>query len=268
MILSFTPFLHLFYLSLFLNSLTHILCNDLNYQLFHSLINLINIIKFTLLSKNIFLTSSYSYSKRNLYNNYPCIFRVPYSNNFNSIESLERKKNIIKESVLQFLSCELNKLHSLNYNKRVWSILLGHWLDRFVSIVLNRYYLINDIIKNNTIHEIALLNIDYERINVEKISNDTVFLANKNELNSRIYYYIIKFFHPRYFNKIVYFDEDEIPNGQFEPKNSFLSFVIYFLKTIFNFFLSSRNKYFIYKSYLSKIDDFKLNIKFFQIPFI
>ena len=63
MILSFTPFLHLFYLSLFLNSLTHILCNDLNYQLFHSLINLINIIKFTLLSKNIFLTSSYSYSK-------------------------------------------------------------------------------------------------------------------------------------------------------------------------------------------------------------
>jgi putative transferase (TIGR04331 family) len=211
---------------------------------------------------------SYSYSKRNLYKNYPCIFKVPCLNDFESIERLERKKNIIKESVLQFLSCELNKLHGLNYNKRVWSILLGHWLDRFVSMVLNRYYLIDDIIKNDTIHEIALLNIDYEKINVEKISNDTVFLANKNELNSRIYYHIIKFFHPSYINKIIYFNEDKIPNVQFEPENSFRSIIIYFFKKIFNFFISSRNKYFIYKSFLSKSDSFKLNIKFLQIPFL
>ncbi|MHA8104549.1 LIC12162 family transferase [Aquirufa nivalisilvae] len=42
--------------------------------------------------------------------------------------------------LLDELSHELNKLHQCSHGRRYWDIVLGYWLQRFVSVCINRYH--------------------------------------------------------------------------------------------------------------------------------
>ena len=66
----------------------------------------------------------------------------------------QQKKNIayIQELTGQLLielSAALNSNHNTNHTLRYWNILLGHWLERYVFLIFDRYYTLDQAIRNN-----------------------------------------------------------------------------------------------------------------------
>ena len=54
--------------------------------------------------------------------------------------------------ILSELTESLNEFHQVQHNERYWNIVLGHWLKRYVSVAFNRYYTIDQALKN---HEVS-----------------------------------------------------------------------------------------------------------------
>lgn len=59
--------------------------------------------------------------------------------------SQERERNFdyvqtLSKCLLEELSSSLNKFHGVQYSVRQWQIILGHWLNRYVSVAFNRYF--------------------------------------------------------------------------------------------------------------------------------
>jgi len=56
------------------------------------------------------------------------------------------------EKLIFPLLCQvLNKYHGVNYGKRYWQILLGHWLQRYVNVILNHVKTLDKLLKNHVI---------------------------------------------------------------------------------------------------------------------
>ena len=46
-----------------------------------------------------------------------------------------KENNFLREKYLKKICKELNKFHNINWSERSWRILLGPWLDKFISCV-------------------------------------------------------------------------------------------------------------------------------------
>jgi putative transferase (TIGR04331 family) len=53
----------------------------------------------------------------------------------------------------------LNKFHHTNFSERYWNIVLGHWLQRFVSVCCNRYFCLEKVYKENEISGTYIYNL-------------------------------------------------------------------------------------------------------------
>ena len=79
------------------------------------------------------------------------------------LESEKQKKNIeyIQELTNQLsieLSSALNSYHNTNHTLRYWNILLGHWLERFVCTLFDRYYSLDHALRNHDVDATMVLN--------------------------------------------------------------------------------------------------------------
>ncbi|WP_165783623.1 LIC12162 family transferase [Leptospira adleri] len=77
----------------------------------------------------------------------------------------------IQNRLLEVLKVKLNSIHNVNYDIRSWKIILGHWLNRYTDVLINRY---------NTLRE--CLN-DHEIESTTLFKNDKYFLASKDSLS-------------------------------------------------------------------------------------
>ena len=70
---------------------------------------------------------------------------------------LELKNKILKFSVLK-----LNKLHNKNYPIRIWDIIIGYWLFKFITVSYDRWKFIKNNLKKleiNSSYEINIFDI-------------------------------------------------------------------------------------------------------------
>ncbi len=72
------------------------------------------------------------------------------------LQSEQQKKNIsyIQELTGQLLielSAALNSHHNTNHTLRYWNILLGHWLERYVCIIFDRYYTLDQAMRSHEV---------------------------------------------------------------------------------------------------------------------
>jgi putative transferase (TIGR04331 family) len=56
--------------------------------------------------------------------------------------------NGLTSQILTELTEVLNKYHRVQYSERYWKILLGHWLQMYVEMAFNRYYALDQALKN------------------------------------------------------------------------------------------------------------------------
>lgn len=76
---------------------------------------------------------------------------------------------VIKKRILPDLVNVLNSYHETNYSTRFWQILIGHWLDSYLSILINRRNSLIQAIDNHKISNSIFLDIGSNNF----IPNDT-----------------------------------------------------------------------------------------------
>ena len=91
------------------------------------------------------------YDRKSVWEGMDAVVADPYE-----LESEQQKKNIayIQELTGQLLielSAALNSHHNTNHTLRYWNILLGHWLERYVCIIFERYYTLDQALSNHEV---------------------------------------------------------------------------------------------------------------------
>ena len=181
-----------------------------------------------------------------------------YKYNTLSFNKLSRKRSdLLYDKFLKFLTINLNKIHSEKFQESEWEIFLGHWLKYFSNNIVNYYYnnqsnkkyykKSSKILISNNLKEYISLCSDEEWINQFK------YLINQIKKNKKI------------FIKKIYLKKFHKNETNLFSKSKIIIKKIYF--KIFKKFII-KNKILIYNTYLGKLNDIKLQLKFNQIPII
>ena len=88
------------------------------------------------------------YNRKHIWSQMDSIVAEPYG-----LEKEQRKCDLdyiqtLTEQLLSELTESLNTLHKTKYGERYWNIVLGHWLQRYVAVIFNRYFTIEQVLKN------------------------------------------------------------------------------------------------------------------------
>lgn len=98
----------------------------------------------------------------------------------------------VYEELLDELSHELNRLHQCNHSRRYWDIVLGCWLQRFVSVCINRYHGLMHALEHYDISEVIVYGNDEYRL--ATLNSYEFQLALYNDLwNQNFYKRILDF---------------------------------------------------------------------------
>ena len=106
-----------------------------------------------------------------------------------------KENNFLREKYLKKISTELNKFHNVDWSERSWRILIGPWLDKFISCVNNRILQVERVIREegNIIH-----------LNNSKIKN--LSTRDQNEFGRKI---LNSEYNDLLFNKIIKFYQEK-----------------------------------------------------------
>jgi putative transferase (TIGR04331 family) len=193
---------------------------------------------------------------------------ILYNNNqrLDSFEKCEKIFNLIMDDIYIIL----NKTHQVNWKKKSWEILIGHWLKKFIYIVFFKYQNIKNIFNKYEISNVFLSSSD----NNEVATHETWEIYNLSIdkewswiLSSKIIENID--------NSKLTFDKSTTIKKNFYEKKTFyerthdnLSIKSKLLKKLshmVNFFFNNNNNL-ITNTYLPIIEEKKLEILFNQIP--
>ena len=195
-----------------------------------------------------------------------------YKTVLNEIYKLNPKKNIDEKIISKYenlssryqsilldnLFTIFNNLHSLNLDKRLWKILIGHWLFRYCNIFISRWHRLN-LLQKKKIKNFYCAKTNTNLL-LTKDTNHIIQISHDDIFNSYIYKAILK-------NKknIKIFELETI---YFKKKDKIDLKIL--LKKILLIFqkLDKRNRkkirYFFYHTYLNKKILTKLNKKINQ----
>ena len=93
-----------------------------------------------------------------------------YRNRGKNIDLWDHRE--LEEELIIYIKGIFNTLHNINYSKRIWKIIIGHWLRRFISTSLNRYKTIKKCFENYNIKSVDII----------KYKNDSVIMNSHLEL--------------------------------------------------------------------------------------
>jgi len=166
------------------------------------------------------------YNKKDLWEKMDYKIAEPYdyfhSELNNDIQLITDFENLLLPLIVK----ELNKFHNTNYSQRFWSILIRHWLRRFITVTLNRINTLEKYLDNKYYTKTIALEIDNRNL-IPNDSYDAQLLFSSDLWNSNFYIDIINITKPDSIvvNKKIYY-----ANPNKKRKNQRLSI----LKFIFN----------------------------------
>jgi putative transferase (TIGR04331 family) len=92
---------------------------------------------------------------------------------------------------LSQLSIELNQIHSVEYSKRFWEIIIGPWLKTFIQIVFDRYEQVKYVESNYNINDTIVSKFDTPILVPKNLDVFANYYSN-DSWNFEIFSYIIK----------------------------------------------------------------------------
>ncbi|MCW8901344.1 MAG: LIC12162 family protein [Gammaproteobacteria bacterium] len=171
------------------------------------------------------------------------------------------------ERILNELATELNKIHGVSHTIRYWRIIIGPWLMMFLPVIFDRWSCLHVAIDKYPITNTKIqegVNLNCVPQSMEHFSD----MVKSDIWNHRLYSSILKFLK---FEKISFIKTSKnISKWQMNKaseKKNILSKIKNMMIVATSLF--SRNKnYFFSSTYLSKIDNIKLQLKLGQVPVI
>lgn len=224
------------------------------------------------------------YPEKNLYLNY--LFYLNFANlkdQFNEEENIvnhysntaeeivfheENCENIFK-SILSEVTEEFNRFHKQNFNKKSISLILGHWLKRFIKICYDRYHLLEIAFNQYKLNKVEILNV--ENFNFSTKESGGIYYASINEKwNYALVSKIIHFFSLGDYEIIKDYKNNEFLDFEFEKfqKTEKKNLKIIFTKKILNSlnFLRSQKDSIVYLSYFPFLKEKSLEFTLGQLP--
>lgn len=204
------------------------------------------------------------YNKKDLWEKMDYKIAEPY-NYFHS--ELNNDKQLITDFenlLLPLIVKELNKFHNTNYSQRFWSILIAHWLRRFITVTLNRINTLEKYLDNKYCTKTIALEIDNRNL-IPNDSYDAQLLFSSDLWNSNFFIDILNITKPD--NLIVKKKKYNIniKKNIYHRLSIYKAFFYYIQKTILLF--KRKTDSVIIGSYLTKIVEFKLQLALKEIPF-
>jgi len=209
------------------------------------------------------------YERKHVWQQMDAVVAPPYGIMLNQKDSDFNEASSLEDNLIKKLYQILNKHHGVNYSERFWRIILGHWLRRYVNLLLNRFRTLEMCINEYQItgttlytNESYLLST-YDTHSAILASNDDLW---NYKLNSRILSLLPLNFHIESFtdNNSEGFHFNHLQTNTSIYKN----FTKRCHKLIANFlsFFSRQNDALIINSYLPKIQEIKLQLILKQCP--
>ena len=169
------------------------------------------------------------------------------------------------ERILKELTIELNNIHNVSYSLRYWRIIIGPWLMCFLTVIFDRWSCLHFAIEKYPITNTKVqegVDLNY----VPQCMEHYCDIVTSDLWNHAIYSSILK--HLK-FEKILLLNKSkDIPKWQVNTvleKKSIISKIKSTLIATTSLFSKNKNYFFI-STYLSKIDEIKLQLKLGQIP--
>ena len=192
------------------------------------------------------------------------IFNQPTYSREQIIKESEICEKIFK-SIFKDLTVCLNSLNSVSYSSRAWEIILGPWMRNFVRFAYKSFIDLKFIFKNNNINKIYAINPnEYDLFTEDTKSLTFAYLSDEwfYSLNAKILKYL-NINQEIIYNKPInsFFKHDE---NKHESESLKKKLAEYLLK-LFSFF-RRKNDALIYESYLSFLNEKKLEITLGQFP--
>lgn len=182
----------------------------------------------------------------------------------------ERDRLLIQSTGLQLLkevTEALNAFHNTNHTERYWNIVLGHWLQRFVSVTCNRYFCLEKVYRENEINGTYILDLpDYTL--ATNTSVDFQWALYDNVWNHVFYARLLKYWNIEQVTALAIHERnlagfqievDHLPDTTFKHK-------ILTLWSRFCVKMVRKRDAFINNSYLPFSKVVKLQLSLFQFP--
>ena len=189
------------------------------------------------------------------------LFVTPCPFNKETLDSDQKKILNFSKQLFNDVFKVLNEQHNENFNDRQWTLLLGIWIHKYVSLIINRYNILESAIRKYNISSSTFYySKDYEiscknTYNFSEICNDSLW-------NNVLYYKILDYIDHSFEKKI--FNINKKKNISVKKKS-----ISDYIKKMSNFFFKNKiinSKSFILTTYLKKLDELKLLFLFKQPP--
>lgn len=180
----------------------------------------------------------------------------------------------IYDSVLDDLVAILNEHHGLNWDRRAWTIMVGVWLRRFITILYDRYSQVHKAIQNHDISAVCCGTTEYCRLT--PLDRDMFSDSYKNDTWN--YYLFSRIIRDTTSLPVI---DKEIEQRQVEKVHdgtvkSFKEGAKHLVRSLIasrpvqrlNAYLSRNNAFYVYLPYLPKrMDEIRLNLAIGNFPF-
>ena len=167
------------------------------------------------------------------------------------------------EHALEALGNKLNKVHRVNHSLKYWRVLLGPWLGQFVQTLFDRWYSIQQAVRDYDISGICVL----ERSSCELVPHcmsDFHAWSKEDNWNELIYTKILERMQIP-FKKIVVPSAYHSKSGSINTSVSFNYRMKSIVSRLFSL-LAYDDEYFLITTYLGLKNDLKLQIRLGQFP--
>ncbi len=174
------------------------------------------------------------------------------------------------ERILVDLAVEMNRIHSVNYSLSYWRVLVGIWLGYFIQILFQRW----DSITNATFDESGIQTIIIDQHKENLVPQEMLNFVNlfcSDIWNHYLFGEIIRF--QKKINFKVIESNGLKAENSYENKISLkgkikakILSIAWKIEHLFNSIFAKEKEVFFITTYLSLINQIKLNLRFNQVP--
>lgn len=211
------------------------------------------------------------YDRKHIWQGMDAIVAAPYGLGKEQKDLDDAQARALEEKVFSLLCGALNQYHGTQHSTRFWRIILGHWLKRYVDVILNRVRTLEQCMRSYQLSGTVSYSDECYAL-APQDSLEAVWAFNDDRWNSVLCVKILKLLGK------VSFPIEEIAgdasegfrgattsNPGFFRKLRILKSGYYFVRNLTGY-LARENDAFIINSYLPKKVELKLQLALGQVP--
>ncbi len=211
-----------------------------------------------------------TYHRKHMWQDMDAIVAAPYGLGLAQKDADNKEARALEQKLLSKLHLLLNEHHAVQHGHRFWHIVLGHWLRRYVDVMLNRVKTLELCLQTYEISgTTAYSKAQYGLATIDSYSASWAF--NDNRWNNALSFRILELMGATCC-PIEFIEDCTLQDYHFnvkaEPTNikkTVLQWSYFHVRKLLNW-LARDEDAFIINSYLSRKSEFKLQLALRQCP--